>query len=158
MDTRHRTERVMGSSSIRFEPVSTHWRFKNIKTGKRIGRLTVLGFAGFLPYSTGKRCPFWWCQCKCGKIKKIYASSLHSHATRSCTCLKGQRKKIRRRVKRKCEHCGNYGYFRRRGLCRKCYRDPEIFQLYVENRYARQDLVSRHEAMRNTAILHENLN
>lgn len=53
-------------------------------TGKRFGRLTVLGFS----HMTGKR-SYWTCRCECGKIvtlRKDHFAYSYSRV-KSCGCL-----------------------------------------------------------------------
>jgi hypothetical protein len=56
-------------------------------TGQRFGRLTVLEFAA--RQKRPQQCSkiFWRCQCDCGEIREIYASSLRNGRTKSCGCL-----------------------------------------------------------------------
>lgn len=63
-------------SELVFAEKSKHCNFKDIE-GKRYGRLTVMGFAG------GR---YWFCECDCGNVVKIYNGSLSSGATTSCGC------------------------------------------------------------------------
>ncbi len=51
-------------------------------TGKRFGRLTVLG----LGY-THKNKVYWYIKCDCGNIKTTQGNNLKSGSTRSCGCL-----------------------------------------------------------------------
>lgn len=52
-------------------------------TGKKFGRLTVLGRATDKDYVK----PHWICRCDCGNTKIIYGYSLTSGTTQSCGCL-----------------------------------------------------------------------
>lgn len=62
--------------------------------GKQFGRLTVV--ERDLTKPIGHGCvPYWVCQCECGKIKSILASSLKSGRTRSCGCLSSELKSQR---------------------------------------------------------------
>lgn len=56
---------------------------KNDLTGKRFGRLYVIGVV-----DDGSRKTYYECQCDCGKIKKVRSDSLVCGAIRSCGCLK----------------------------------------------------------------------
>lgn len=49
--------------------------------GRRVGRLTVIGYAGYAP-GGGK----WWCQCDCGAVTKPTGTKLRSGHTVSCGC------------------------------------------------------------------------
>ncbi len=51
-------------------------------TGKKFGRLTVLGSAG----NKGIQ-PLFTCKCDCGKICEIRGDKLRSGKTQSCGCL-----------------------------------------------------------------------
>ena len=59
-------------------------------TGQRFGRLIVLEFA-----EIRKNKSYWKCQCDCGNIKIISATSLKSEKTKSCGCLRKEVTKIR---------------------------------------------------------------
>jgi hypothetical protein len=56
-------------------------------TGTKIGRLTVVRFAGIKVRPCGQRHSQWHCLCECGKKVIIPASSLLDGNTRSCGCL-----------------------------------------------------------------------
>ena len=58
-------------------------RLLNDLTGRRFGRLTVIGVA-----DDGKRKTSYICQCDCGTVKKVRADGLLSGNTKSCGCLK----------------------------------------------------------------------
>lgn len=60
-------------------------RFKNLQ-GRTFGKLTILGFAGIAPSSTSRKRPLWRCQCVCGKVTVVIATSLYTGNTRSCGC------------------------------------------------------------------------
>ena len=64
---------------------------KNIKdlTGKKFGKLTVLGLA-----KETSRKTFWVCQCECGNCKTVRSDSLQDGTTKSCGCLKKAQDKI----------------------------------------------------------------
>lgn len=51
-------------------------------TGKRFGRLTVLGIA----YKTKHSDVYWRCKCDCGTIKNVLVSNLNSGNVKSCGC------------------------------------------------------------------------
>jgi hypothetical protein len=61
-------------------------KITNDLTGKKFGKLTVLGFAGIRERQKGRRRTLWKCQCSCGKIKTLTRSSLA--VTQSCGCEK----------------------------------------------------------------------
>ncbi len=52
-------------------------------TGRRFGRLVVLGFSG----ERRSRAPLWVCQCDCGNFCFVRSTDLTNHSTRSCGCL-----------------------------------------------------------------------
>lgn len=52
-------------------------------TGRKYGRLTVLGF----DHKNSKRVYFWKCRCECGKDVVIAGYNLKSGNTKSCGCL-----------------------------------------------------------------------
>lgn len=56
-------------------------------TGKRYGRLVVLGYSHTEPKS---RKSFWKCKCDCGTVKTVCASNLRSGNTSSCGCGEGE--------------------------------------------------------------------
>lgn len=52
-------------------------------TGKRFGRLTVMGFDGF----TKNRQSLWKCRCDCGGVVSTQGNDLRRGHTKSCGCL-----------------------------------------------------------------------
>jgi hypothetical protein len=60
-------------------------------TGQRFGRLTALKLVRYV----GLR-PYWSCQCICGKIITMRASSLKSGSFRACESLKEEQQKSRK--------------------------------------------------------------
>lgn len=57
-------------------------------TGQKFGRLTVIKRAKDKIRTNGKHKVMWECQCECGNIKDIDASSLKSGRVNSCGCYK----------------------------------------------------------------------
>ena len=55
-----------------------HPKVKDL-TGKRFGRLTVIGYAG-----RHKRQTYWRCRCECGFVDRYQASNLQRGATTKC--------------------------------------------------------------------------
>lgn len=53
-------------------------------SGKKYGKLMVVGFAGYFPMG-GRPHAAWWCRCECGLIVRPYATNLQRHTT-SCGC------------------------------------------------------------------------
>lgn len=67
------------------------WRRSSVKTGGRYGRLVALE-------ATEKRSNksvIWKCQCDCGNICEVRATSLQSGHVESCGCLKEESDKVR---------------------------------------------------------------
>src|SRR4051794_11246094 len=56
---------------------------KNL-TGRRFGRLVVLGYTG----RNSAEAPLWLCQCDCGKQKVCLGYSLLCGVTASCNCFR----------------------------------------------------------------------
>lgn len=52
-------------------------------TGKRFGRLTVIGIK-----ETNTRKTYWTCRCDCGNLKDVRSDSLKAGRIKSCGCLK----------------------------------------------------------------------
>lgn len=59
-------------------------------TGKKIGRLTVIERDKMKGSPKGEA--YWVCKCECGNIKSIAGSSLRRGRTRSCGCLRYDKK------------------------------------------------------------------
>lgn len=58
-------------------------------TGRRFGRLTVLGYVGsYRTLPTSHTCALWECRCDCGNLTKVPSTSLKQGTTRSCGCLR----------------------------------------------------------------------
>ena len=77
--------------------------FKNDLTGKKFGRLTVLGFShkDVKKYRKSDDKPFqtkylWKCRCNCGNITLVASSNLISGNTKSCGCLKKEIREFRK--------------------------------------------------------------
>lgn len=68
---------------------------KDDLTGRRFGRIVVLGRVGSSP----GRISIWRCRCDCGTEFNAYASNLKSGRTRSCGCLKADMNRKRIRIK-----------------------------------------------------------
>lgn len=66
-------------------------------TGRRFGRLLVLGREGTYYYDDGfVAVPLWRCRCDCGREPVVQGPCLRSGRTRSCGCLRDE---MRRRKK-----------------------------------------------------------
>lgn len=64
-------------------------RFDNL-TGKRFGRLTVVGLS---PKKSGRK-SYWVCKCDCGNEIVVRSDALKCGNTKSCGCLKQEQDKI----------------------------------------------------------------
>ena len=62
----------------------------NDLTGKKFGRLTVLG----LSEKKSGRKSYWVCECDCGNKKLVRSDSLKRGQVQSCVCLKKEQNKI----------------------------------------------------------------
>lgn len=60
-------------------------------TGKRYGKLIVLGFCEYKYSKSGHKNCYWNCLCDCGNEKVVSSDSLRSSNVRSCGCIKTQR-------------------------------------------------------------------
>lgn len=82
-------------------------------TGKTVGRLTVIKFAGFnnTPHS------FWLCKCDCGNEKIIRGYSLKSGNTKSCGCLNIENSK---KSNTKHNKYGSREYITWKGMIQRC--------------------------------------
>ena len=56
-------------------------------SGKRFGRLLVIGRNGTHVFPSGQKRPTWRCVCDCGKEVVTYAQNLKTGNTSSCGCL-----------------------------------------------------------------------
>lgn len=106
---------------------------KNDLTGKRFGRLLVVGFSG----RNKQRNAYWLCLCDCGNKRRVLDTSLHG-GQRSCGCLAIE--VTRRRNKERFTTHGLSGhrlYWIRRGMLRRCY--DKKFSSYI--RYGGRGIV-----------------
>ncbi len=74
--------KIYSESEVVLHEHPTNHRFDD-KTGAKIGKLTVLGFAG----CDKNRISYWFCKCECGNITKVIAHNLTKSTTNSCGCL-----------------------------------------------------------------------
>lgn len=65
-------------------------------TGRRFGRLTVLGKVGAYKYDT-YTISRWLCRCDCGKTIVVLGNGLKQGRTRSCGCLRVDAQRERRK-------------------------------------------------------------
>lgn len=86
-------------------------------TGKRFGRLTVIGI------DEGKqtRKTYWLCQCDCGKISSHRSDGLISGSIRSCGCLKNELSAERVAKNHKHKQSGTRLYHIWQGMKSRCY-------------------------------------
>lgn len=63
-------------------------------TGKKFGRLTVLGRAADRYDKDGKVKRYWLCECDCGTQKEVRERALKEGTTKSCGCLQKEKLKI----------------------------------------------------------------
>ena len=56
-------------------------------TGRKVGRLTVLGREGTYQRPSGNKEPTWRCKCDCGNEVVVLSSNLKKKNTLSCGCL-----------------------------------------------------------------------
>lgn len=64
--------------------------------GQKFGSLTVIRYVGTKRYSKGHVRNIWECQCDCGRIHLVTDNNLVSGRTKSCGCMKGARKWIKK--------------------------------------------------------------
>lgn len=103
-------------------------RVRNDLTGKKFGRLTVIGIA-----DDGKRKTSYICECECGNVKKARADGLISGAIRSCGCLKHETnlKNVANVPSHKIAENRGYKvagtrlYMIWQGMKRRCYKETE---------------------------------
>lgn len=57
-------------------------------TGQNFNNWTVIRKSYSKPKNQNRT--YWICECKCGKIKSVYANSLKSGKSKSCGCIKGK--------------------------------------------------------------------
>ena len=95
--------------------------------GQRFGKLTVTGFAGYFSSSLGSPLQaYWTCRCDCGKeMLRIKAMSLTTGNTKSCGCLKRQKKS-------KLHLYQKWYYEKNRGTLCDEWLSYEIFKAFME--------------------------
>lgn len=95
-------------------------RIKDL-TGKRFGRLTVLG----LDVNQDTRKTFWECQCDCGKIITTRSDRLQSGRVKSCGCYK--KEQDARNVSKNHKHkmSGTRIYHEWQGMKARCYNEND---------------------------------
>lgn len=55
-------------------------------TGRRFGRLVVIGPTDHYVFASGRKVARWLCQCDCGNKSKAFAQCLKTGGTKSCGC------------------------------------------------------------------------
>lgn len=88
-------------------------------TGKRFGRLTVIG----IDEGRQSRKTYWICQCDCGKITSHRSDGLQSGSIRSCGCLKNELSAERVAKNHKHKQSGTRLYHIWQGMKRRCYTE-----------------------------------
>ncbi len=75
-------------------PVEKHSKNWDDKTGRKYGKLTVLGYSHSNRYSTDKKKSnsrsFWKCRCDCGKEVIVVSYNLSSGTAKSCGCRRSE--------------------------------------------------------------------
>lgn len=87
-------------------------------TGKKFGKLTVIGLGEPRIKPCGKPVRIWKCQCDCGNETNVCTSDLNSGHTTSCGCVK---KNILADITRKHGMTGTRIYNEYRGMKARCY-------------------------------------
>lgn len=93
----------------------------NDLTGKRFGRLTVIGVE-----DNGKRHTYYACQCDCGNVKVIRADALISGATKSCGCIKKGQDKTNLTANHRHKMSGTRIYETWQDMKRRCYNKQNV--------------------------------
>lgn len=115
--------------------ITSEKHLKNL-IGAKFGRLTVIDRAKDYISSTGKtRKVVWLCQCECGNIVEIEATSLQSRSTQSCGCIGRSigEYKIGELLDK-----NNIPFQRQKKFNNCCFPDsnrPASFDFYVNNSY-----------------------
>ena len=69
--------------------VPSDGRFLNM-VGLKYGRLTMLGYAGYLQYKR-YRSFYWKCKCDCGTISVHHGGAIRANQITSCGCFKSEK-------------------------------------------------------------------
>lgn len=91
-------------------------KVKNDLTGKKYGRLTVLG----VDDREGRK-TYYCCQCDCGNIKIVRSDSLTAGTIRSCGCLKKEQDQINLTANHSHKMSGTRIYQIWQGIKDRCY-------------------------------------
>lgn len=127
-------------------------------TGKRFGRLTVLGFSHKVVYSQTNVRYYWNCRCDCGTEKLVLASQLRG-GTLSCGCLTKERHPRKHGMSKhrlfgiwhsmieRCEnpHCRAYKDYGDRGIsvCEEWHESKNFFDWALANGYSEELSIDR---------------
>ena len=95
-------------------------KVKNDLTGKRFGRLTVIGID-----DRGDRKTYYNCQCDCGNVKSVRSDSLISGAIRSCGCMKKEQDLENLTANHSHRMSGTRIYGIWQGIKKRCYNPHE---------------------------------
>lgn len=87
-------------------------------TGKKFGRLTVLGIC---PHEPGERV-YWLCECDCGNVLKVTSNHLTSGHTKSCGCYRKENSGLIN-WKHGMAHEKIYGVYK--AIKRRCYKEDD---------------------------------
>jgi hypothetical protein len=101
--------------------ISTKKAVQSLSSDRRVGRLTVLGDAfstGRYKYNQTKRKWHFVCQCDCGVVCAVLASSISSGNTKSCGCL-GEQSRLRHGFSRR--GCKDPLYYVWSNIRSRCY-------------------------------------
>lgn len=83
-------------------------KYKDIETGDRFEKLTVIAYAGRIKYSSKNNRKHWICLCDCGQEKICNDSLLKNGSIKSCGCLKiSENKKRKRHISNFVQWCNN---------------------------------------------------
>lgn len=95
-------------------------KVKNDLTGRRFGRLTVIGID-----DRGTRKSYFWCQCDCGNMKSVRSDSLIAGAIRSCGCMKKEQDRINLEANHSHKMSGTRPYEIWQGMKKRCYNEHD---------------------------------
>ncbi len=114
------------NSTIEFLPQPTVHNFRDM-TGQVFSRLTVLGIIEYRILTSGKRKPFWLCQCICGNTTIVDTASLNNANTRSCGCLVNELIGNLNRTHGMSKTTTYYSWLHMRGRCYDI-KDPKYYR------------------------------
>lgn len=94
---------------------------KNDLTGKRFGRLVVIGRD-----DKKARKVYYYCKCDCGNIKSVRSDSLIAGLIRSCGCLKKEQDRINLEANHSHKMSGTRLYEEWQGMKGRCYNIHDV--------------------------------